>query len=346
MGDIISSLQQSIKDYPFQSAAILIFFPILALLLNNYISMKKNQLSRQLDIILKRGKNQSVMDEMVGTANQYLGERGDKIQLKLERANILFRKQEYVTMMIFGILGGFLVGFLVFPFAGFFMIFFSWMNEGLIQLFFARLLAGGVFAFAGYYLPELRIYWLIFKRQQLMVDQMNDALVIIADSLNSGMNIHESIRMAGSELKYPMGDLFARTYDEIKAGKTLPRALEDLKDRVGLQDFNIAMNAIIIQNETGAPLEPLLRDMVEIVADRKSLKKEIDKAVTSSKSTGIILMVAPVLFALMFSKMNAEGYAEMVQSGVGILMVVVGSVSYLIGAGLILYIIKDISKIS
>lgn len=346
MGNIIESVQRAIDIYPMQSMAILIFVPILALLIHNYFSLKKNQLSRQLALVLKKEKNQSMMDEMVGTANHYLGERGDKIEIKLKRANIMFKKNEYITLMLMGILGGFIAGFLIFPFGKFFMIFFAWMGDGLIQLLCARLLAGLTFAGVGYYLPELRIQWLIFKRQQLMVDQLEEALITISDGLNSGMNIREALRVTGSELKYPLGDLFEQTYDEIKAGKTLPRALEDLKDRVGLQDFSIAINAILIQNETGAPLEPLLRDMVEIISDRKVLKKEIDKAITSSKMTGIILMTAPLLFILLFSNMNSEGYEQMVQSGVGIAMVMLGAVSYVLGAGFILYILRNISKMA
>lgn len=346
MGNIIDSVQEALRVYPVQTLAILVFIPTLAILIYNYISLKKNQLSRQLEMIMRKEKNQNIMDEMVGVATGYLGERGDKIQIKLDRANIMFRKQEYITLMIIGILSGFAVGFLIFPFGGFFMVLFAWLGEGIVQLFFARVFAGMAFAAVGFYLPELKIHWSIFKRQQLMVDQMEDALLVIADSLRSGMNIRDAIRVTGEELKYPLGDLFERTYDEIKAGKTLPKALEDLKDRVGLEDFNIAMNAILIQNETGAPLEPLLRDMVKIIGDRKILKKEIDKAITSSKTTGIVLMTAPILFALLFSKMNADGYAQMVQSGLGIAMVIIGTVSYIIGAGLILYIIKDISKIA
>ena len=339
-------IQRSFTQYPLEVIIILVFTPFLFLLIYNQRTLKNNQLTRQLESILNRKKNQKTMDKLIDRTNQYLGSKGDKIQTKLERSDILFKKQEYITLMVIGIIGGAGIGFLGFPLRSVFLAPFGFINVYIVKIVMARLASGIVFGAIGYFLPEIWIKYLTIQRRKLLGNQIEDALLNMADSLRSGADIHASIRLTGQELKYPMGDEFSRTYQEMSTGKTIIQALDDLKERVNLKDFTMAINAVQIQFETGASLEPLLRDMVKIIADRKVLKKEIDKAVTESKTTGIVLMSAPILFTVVFSRMNAEGYAAMFDSTIGIVMVGVGVVAYVIGSGLILKIIHDISKIS
>lgn len=346
MQNLFTMFESGLRSYPIQIVAIMIFIPMLSILIFNYISLKKNPMSRQIDMILNKNKNKSFVDKVVESANGYLGEKGDKIQLKLERSNIMFKKNEYVAIMVGGLVAGFAIGFIMFPLAPVFKAPFVWMDAPIIELFFARLLAGVVCAVGGYFLPELWIQYLMMQREKKLTEQMEDAFLIFADALRSGTNIYDAMKIVGREMKYPMGDEFTRAYEEIVAGKTFIKALDDLKARVDLKDFTMAINAIQIQSETGASLVPLLKEMVSIIGERKILKKQIDKAIAESKATGMVLMIAPILLGVFVTGMNREAFDAMLHSGLGIGMIIIGSVSYLLGSGLIIFIIRDISKLT
>ena len=346
MEGLLIGLQNAFKTYPVQTIGLAIFFPLMVSLIYNHFHFKKNQLSAQLKTILNRENEKGIVDNTVDSVSSYLGDKGDKIQLKLERSNIRFKKREYLALMVGGVVGGFLIGFVLFPFSPVFMAVFGWMNVWFVQVFFARLVAGAAIACAGYFVPELWIQYLIMQRTKLMNEQIEDAILNMADILRSGGSIHESIRVTGEEMNYPMGDEFARAYEEMRAGKTINVALEDLKKRVQIKDFGMAMDAVQIQFETGAPLEPLLRDMVKVIGERKILKKEITKAVTESKTTGVVLLVAPVLFSALFSNMNSESYTAMLHSQLGLILMGIAVGSYILGAVIIFGFLKEISKIA
>lgn len=343
---MLESIINTFSTYPLQVIGLLVFTPILIMMLYEFRYNQKNQLEKRVKGYIRNGKDEKVIDRAVGAASRYLGEKGDTIQLKLERANILFKKEEYLALLIIGVVAGAAIGFVIFPFGTVFKSIFGFIVSPFVQIFFARVLAAAVFGAIGYFLPEVYIKYLIFDRRRLLDEQIEDTLLQLADALRSGAGPNVAIRIASEELKYPMKDEFYRTHQEISANKPFDDAIEDLKKRVDLDDFSFAMSAVQIQTETGAELEPLLRDIVKVVGDRKILKKELQKAIATSKGTGIILMVAPVLFTVVFSNMNSEAYGEMLKSPMGIAMIVIGVVSYLIGSGIILKIIRDISKLT
>lgn len=343
---MIQNITDAISTYPVQVIGIMVLLPILMLMCYEYWYNKKHELEKRVKTYLEKDTDKKFIDVAVRETNKYLGDKGDKIQLKLERSNILFKKEEYLTFMIAGMIIGALAGFILFPFGGAFKSLVSFIDAPLIQIFFARLLAAAAFSFVGYFTPEVWIQYLIIDRRRLLDEQIEDAMLQVAEALRAGSGINLAIKLAGDELKYPMKDEFTRAYQEISAGKSFNDAMDDLKDRVNLKDFTMAINAIQIQYETGAELEPLLREIVKTVGDRKILKKELQKQITSSKGTAIILMTAPLLFSIAFSSMNAESYGQMTKTPLGIVMILVGIVSYLIGSAIILKILKDISKLT
>lgn len=343
---MIQNILDTLAIYPIQAIGIIVFFPILILMLFEYGYNKKHQLEQRVEKYIKKDTDKKFINVAVKKTDKYMGSKGDKIQLKLERANILFKKEEYLALMIVGIIVGSLIGFILFPFGGVFKSMVSFINVPLIQIFFARILAGVICGGIGYFTPEIWIQYLIMDRRRLLDSQIEDALLQLAEALRSGAGINLAIKLAGDELKYPMKDEFSRLYQEISAGKSFNDAMDDLKDRINLQDFTFAMNAVQIQNETGAELEPLLREIVKAVGDRRILKKELQKQIADSKGQAIILAIAPLLFTIAFSGMNPESYGQMLKAPLGILMVVVGVVCYLIATLIIFKIIRDVSKLT
>jgi tight adherence protein B len=209
---------------------------------------------------------------------------------------------------------------------------------------FGRILAAIVFSGGGYFFPKLWLKFLISRRRKMIADQLQDALLNIADALKSGHVIQEAIRIVGTEMPYPIGMEFEKTHREMEAGKTLNQALTDMKKRISLPDFDMAVSAMEIQFEVGGKLEPLLRNMVRIINERADLRKEIEKTIAGSKTVGIVLLSAPIFFVVTFTMLQKNTYIQMFHSGFGIIMIIVAIICYIIAAIIIFAIIKSVSE--
>lgn len=343
--NILSLIDHSLQDYPFGTIIILIGIPLLTYLIFTSFEMRKNPMNHQIDMILKHENNEKMMDKAMEGVDNYFEKKGNNIQLMLERSNLMMKKEEYITLMMTGILVGFLVGVWFFPFGVLFEKIFSFLDAPLIAVIVAKLLDGAICAYIGMYTPKAFMLYKITQRERLLNEQIEDALLILADTIRSGININNAIKIVGKELQYPLGTEFATTYEEMVAGKTFIKALEDMKIKINNQDFTMAVNAIEIQSESGASLEPLLREMVKIIADRKILKKEIEKIVSESKMTGIFLMIAPVAMAMFMFKQNKEGMDATLNSGIGILVLGIAGILYIIGCIWIYFIMRQTNKL-
>lgn len=304
---------------------------------------KNNQVSRQVSSRIGKSEESNEFDITKYFAH-YLSKKEDKIVLNLEKANVLFTVKEYMTLLIVAGIIGAIFGLTVFPFAPLWKTIVGWLPFEITREVFGRLLAGGVLGYLGTLFPHLYLFYLINKKRKLMVSQIQDALLNVADALRSGHVIGEAIKIVGDESPYPLGAEFVRAYQEMETGKTLEVALVDLKTRVDIQDFTMAINAIEIQYEVGGKLEPLLRNMVTIIAERQDLKKEIEKTISSSKMVGIVLLCAPIFFAVVFTMLNKEQFVLMFEMWQGMVMIAAAVICYIVAAAMIIWIIRDASK--
>lgn len=304
---------------------------------------KNNQVNRQVSSRIGKTGDKKEFDITV-YFSKFLAKQEEKAQLDLEKANVLFTVKEYMTVMILGGIIGGLVGLTVFPLATMWKSMLSFLPFAFTPELVGRLLCAFILGFAGSFAPKLYLIYLIDKRRKLLTIQMQDALLNVADALRSGHVIGEAIKIVGYESPYPIGDEFTRASREMEAGKTLEAALQDLKRRIDIADFTMAINAVEIQYEVGGKLEPLLRNMVKVISDRQELKKEIEKTIASSKMVGIVLLCAPIFFAVVFTSLNKEQFNEMFTNWMGQVMIIIAILCYIIAAWIIIAIIRSVSK--
>ena len=329
---------------PFAFVSLLLLGTLLIYLIYENRTFRHSQVNRQVSSRIEKTEEEKKKFNILELGSARIRKHEEQIKLDLEKAHILFTVQEYFTFMTIGMMVGGIIGFIVFPLGAVWKVPFMWMGSPFVEGMFGRILAGSVLVWAGFKFPKLWLLWLIRKRRKMLETQLTDALLNIADALKSGHVIQEAIRIVGDEMDYPIGHEFQKAHNEIEAGKTLAMALTDMKKRVNLPDFEMAINAMEIQFEVGGKLEPLLRNMVKIINERMELRKEIEKTIAGSKTIGYVLLAAPLLFCVMFSMMDSNTYLAMLKNPAGIIMLLIALVFYVVAAILIIYIIRDLEK--
>lgn len=341
--DIFLYFSRVMEQYPFHFGILFLLSLWLIISIYDYFNVQHSQSSRKLKKIIEKERKGKKKEELIKLGESFIEKQKEKITTELEKANVLFTVEEYAKFMFAGVIIGALVGLVIFPVGTIFMTLTSFL-PGFLNSLFARLIAGGLFGYLGYMFPKGWLKYLIHKRRKMLNEQVQDSLLNIADALKSGHTIQDAIKIVGEEMNYPMGPEFARAHREMETGRTLAQALQGLKKRINLPDFDMAVNAMEIQFEVGGKLEPLLRNMVKITQERAELRKEIQKSIANSKTVGIVLLVAPIFFVVVFTLLNAETYLQMFKSIIGIVMLAIALGCYIIAAFFIVYIVKDVSK--
>ena len=99
------------------------------------------------------------------------------------------------------------------------------------------------------------------------------ALDLMVSGLRGGHSLISVIGLVAREAPDPIGPEFRICFDEQNYGLELRTALENLADRVPIQDVRMIMTAILIQKETGGNLAEVLDKCAHVIRERFRLKQ-------------------------------------------------------------------------
>ena len=95
-----------------------------------------------------------------------------------------------------------------------------------------------------------------------------------------------------------MGGEFKICFEEQNYGLELKAAIENLIERVPLQDLRIVATAIMIQKESGGNLAEVLDKTSYVIRERFRLKRQIKTHTAQGRLTGWILSLLPVVLGI------------------------------------------------
>lgn len=157
------------------------------------------------------------------------------------------------------------------------------------------------------------------------------ALDLIVSALRSGHSLISAIGLVGKEVADPIGREFRTCFDEQNYGLELRTAMQNLVNRVPIDDVRIMITAILIQKETGGNLAEVLDRCGHIIRERFRLKKEIRTKTAQGRLTGWILSAMPVGLAFMLYLMKPEIISLLWTRPLGLKMLYTGLVLMSIG---------------
>ena len=253
--NIFNRISNAFLDNPTAFIYVVIALSVLMYLIWDLYNFRNNQLSKQVSSRIGKIEEEKKSVDFMAVIDVFFKNRNEKTEIELELAGIPFTVREYNIMLLTGAIVGFIIGAVVFPLGVVWNGVFGFISNLALRDLSARLILGLIIGFAGTFTPKLYVMLQVDKKRKTLDSQIQDALLNIADALRSGFVISDAIRVVGEDLPSPMGDEFFKAHKEMDAGKTLQEALNSLKNRINLVDLDIAINAIIIQEELGGKLK-------------------------------------------------------------------------------------------
>jgi tight adherence protein B len=150
------------------------------------------------------------------------------------------------------------------------------------------------------------VNWKKNKRFDKFLAGLPEALDLMVSALRAGHSLIAAMGLVARECPDPVGTEFKSTFEEQNYGLELKTALDNMLNRVPLQDLRIVCTAIMIQKESGGNLAEVLDKVAHVIRERFRLKRQIMTHTAQGRLTGWILTCLPIFLGIALYFLNPE----------------------------------------
>jgi tight adherence protein B len=188
--------------------------------------------------------------------------------------------------------------------------------------------------------PILYAMWKRGARFDKFLGGLPEALDLMVSALRAGHSLIAAMGLVARECPAPVGAEFKSTFEEQNYGLELKTALDNMLNRVPLQDLRIVCTAIMIQKESGGNLAEVLDKTAHVIRERFRLKRQIMTHTAQGRMTGWILTALPIFLGIALNFVNPTMMSLLWTRPLGIKMIWVAGIMILIGGFIINQIVN------
>lgn len=243
--------------------------------------------------------------EKTGLFNKYK----ENMRRKLVKANLLLKPEEMVSIGVVAFLLGAVLGF----------------------LFTGSILFTVTLAFLGMNIPGFFLSARIKKRVKTINQQLGDTIAILSNSLKAGHSFFQAVDSVANEMSGPISEEFVKLQKEINLGGSTEAALENMVERIGSDDVELMVTAVLIQRQIGGNLAEILDNISNTIRQRVKMKGEIKALTAQGRISGIVISMLPLGLACIMLAISPDQITLMVKEPIGLLMIGMAVISETLG---------------
>ena len=186
-------------------------------------------------------------------------------------------------------------------------------------------------AAAGWLIPGLVLKENINKRLRTINSQLGDTIAILSNAMKAGHSFFQAVDSVTREMKGPVADEFAKVQKEISLGVNTETALENMVSRVGSDDLELMVIAVLIQRQIGGNLSEVLDNISDTIRQRIRTKGEIKTLTAQGRMSGIIIALLPFILAAIVSTISPDQMMTLVTAPLGKVLIAVALLMETVG---------------
>ncbi len=199
-------------------------------------------------------------------------------------------------------------------------------------------LLGPVFGF----LPYMLIKRQGQQRARRLLEQLPDALDLMARSLQAGLGLNDAFRMCAEEMPLPAAAEFGRVFEEVRFGRDYADALTNVVRRnPALFDLRLFVSSVLLQRETGGNLIEILENISNTIRQRFLFDAKVSAMTSEARFSALILGGLPLAVATMITVTNPSYLRPLIDDPLGNFMLFYCFVSY--GSGV--YLMRSMANV-
>ncbi|MBO5910574.1 MAG: type II secretion system F family protein [Elusimicrobiaceae bacterium] len=221
--------------------------------------------------------------------------------------------RQFVTIDVKYIVMGTIAIFMVIGFM------FGWMVGGFMGVFvFLAFLAFG--AVVSVRVPTAILENLKRSRGVKVNKQLMDALILLSNSLRSGMDIVQGFEMVSKDLLPPIADEFGLVVKNYQLGTPFEQALDGMVARVDSRMLSYIVKAIIIQRQVGGNLPVIFARLVENIREESKLEEKLQALTAQQRIQSLVVSVMPFVMMMVMFLFNPSQMISFYTSPVGLMI--------------------------
>lgn len=169
-------------------------------------------------------------------------------------------------------------------------------------------------------MPGILLNFLKKRRGEKVNAQLMDALILLSNSLKSGMDIVQGFDMVSRDLKPPISDEFALVIKNYKLGSPFEKALEGMEDRIESRLLSYMVKAIVLQRQVGGNLTKIFERIVENIREESKLEEKLQAMTAQQRIQAIVVGIMPWIMVGVMWVFQAEQMTSFYTSVVGIVV--------------------------
>lgn len=237
----------------------------------------------------------------------------------LVRANILMKPEEFIAFQVVSFFIGLGIGLLA-------------VGPGLLPL---------ATAVAGLSIPSVFVRRRIRNRLKLINTQLGDTIAILSNALKAGHSFFQAVDSVSREMTGPVAEEFTKLQKEINFGVNTETALENMVARVGSDDLELMVTAVLIQRQIGGNLAEILDNISSTIRQRVKMKGEIKTLTAQGRMSGWVIGGLPFVLAGMMAVMSPDQLKLLISEPLGYAMIAIA----LLSEGIGIFLVKKIVSV-
>ena len=154
--------------------------------------------------------------------------------------------------------------------------------------------------------PRL-VFWRLEKRRRESIrESLPDTLAQIAGGMRAGATFISATQVMVAETKGPVSQEFALFLREQKLGLTLDEGLDNLAERVDLEEMDLVVTAVQIARELGGNLAEIFERLSDTLRRKLEMEGKIRALTAQGKLQGWVVGLLPFFIMLALNYLEPE----------------------------------------
>lgn len=213
-------------------------------------------------------------------------------------------------------------------------------TAGFIGFFINGIAFGIVFFLATPIGAIIFLKFLTGRRRAKFDAQLGDTLQMLAGGLRAGHSLLRSVDAVSKETEAPTSEELARIVNETRLGRDLRDSMQDAARRLDSDDFDWTGQAVEIHREVGGDLAEVLDHVGETIRERSQIKGQVKSLSAEGRLSAYILIGLPISVFLWLSVANPDYVGTLYTTGLGWIMLIVGTLLLITGSFWLSRVIK------
>lgn len=170
--------------------------------------------------------------------------------------------------------------------------------------------------------PRIVLKYIRKRRLNKFNFQLEDALGMMSGALKAGFSINQALEEVADCDLHPVSIEFRLLLQEIRLGVPLDQALDNMSRRLGSDDFDLVVTAVITARQTGGELTGTLERVAMLIRERVRINQKVQALTAMGRLQALMIGAMPFVLLVGLSYVSPDMMSSFLHSATGVIALI------------------------